>query len=84
MKRWGQIPEPKTNEWYHTKIKEVYKPEIWNTAAKLLLEEGFLTKAEIPVTDGYKPATTEFIDNMLYDGKKPVEYIKGFKIGIKD
>lgn len=84
MKRWGQIAEPKTNEWYHTKIKEIYKPEIWNTAAKLLLEEGFLTKAEIPVTDGYKPPTTEFIDNMLYDGKKPLEYIKGFKIGIKD
>nr|WP_294922715.1 CmpA/NrtA family ABC transporter substrate-binding protein [uncultured Flavobacterium sp.] len=84
MKRWGQIAEPKTNEWYHTKIKEIYKPEIWNTAAKLLLEEGFLTKAEIPVTDGYKPPTTEFIDNMLYYGKKPLEYIKGFKIGIKD
>lgn len=84
MKRWGQIAEPKTNEWYHTKIKEIYKPEIWNTAAKLLLEEGFLTKAEIPVTDGYRPPTTEFIDNMLYDGKKPLEYIKGFKIGIKD
>lgn len=84
MKRWGQIAEPKTNEWYHTKIKEIYKPEIWMAAAKILLEEGFLTKTEIPVTDGYKPATTEFIDNMLYDGKKPVEYIKGFKIGIKD
>lgn len=84
MKRWGQIAEPKTNEWYHTKIKEIYKPEIWMAAAKLLLEEGFLTKTEIPLTDGYKPATTEFIDNMLYDGKKPVEYIKGFKIGIKD
>lgn len=84
MKRWGQIAEPKTNEWYHTKIKEIYKPEIWMAAAKILLEEGFLAKTEIPITDGYKPATTEFIDNMLYDGKKPVEYIKGFKIGIKD
>jgi nitrate/nitrite transport system substrate-binding protein len=84
MKRWGQIAEPKTNEWYHTKIKEIYKPEIWMAAAKILLEEGFLAKTEIPVTDGYKPATTEFIDNMLYDGRKPVEYIKGFKIGIKD
>ncbi|MEO8238835.1 MAG: CmpA/NrtA family ABC transporter substrate-binding protein [Flavobacterium sp.] len=84
MKRWGQIAEPKTNEWYHTKIKEIYKPEIWMAAAKLLLEEGFLEKTEIPVTDGYKPPTAEFIDNMLYDGKKPVEYIKGFKIGIKD
>lgn len=84
MKRWGQIAEPKTNEWYHTKIKEIYKPEIWMAAAKILFEEGFLAKNEIPVTDGYKPPTTEFIDNMLYDGKKPVEYIKGFKIGIKD
>ncbi|PXY41039.1 nitrate ABC transporter substrate-binding protein [Flavobacterium cheongpyeongense] len=84
MKRWGQISEPKSNDWYHAKIKEIYKPEIWMSAARLLLEEGFLTKDEIPTTDGYKPASTEFIDNMVYDGKKPLEYIKGFKIGIKD
>lgn len=84
MKRWGQITESKPNDWYLSKIKEVYKPDIWIRAANLLLEEGFITETDIPYTDGFKPATTEFIDNMSYDGKKPVEYINGFKIGLKN
>jgi nitrate/nitrite transport system substrate-binding protein len=84
MKRWGQIAEPKTNDWYISKIKEVYKPEIWFQAAKLLLEEGFITESDIPATDGFKPVTNEFIDEMHYDGRKPVEYINGFKIGLKN
>lgn len=83
MKRWGQITENKPGEWYHSKIKEIYKPEIWMKAASILLQEGWLQKNEIPETDGYKPATTEFIDQLLYDGKKPVEYINSFKIGMK-
>lgn len=84
MRRWGQISESKPAEWYTDKIREVYKPEIWNKAAKLLLEEGFIAKIDIPETDGFKPATTDFIDNMSYDGKRPLEYINGFKIGNKD
>ncbi|MGQ7947199.1 CmpA/NrtA family ABC transporter substrate-binding protein [Flavobacterium sp. WC2509] len=84
MKRWGQISEPKTNEWYITKIKEVYKPEIWFKAAKLLLEEGFIIESDLPVTDGFKPVTNEFIDKVSYDGRKPVEYINSFKIGLKN
>jgi nitrate/nitrite transport system substrate-binding protein len=83
MKRWGQITGNKPDEWYHSKIKEIYKPEIWLQAANVLLKEGVLQKNEIPETDGYKPATTEFIDHMMYDGKKPTEYINSFKIGFK-
>jgi nitrate/nitrite transport system substrate-binding protein len=83
MKRWGQITGNKPDEWYHSKIKEIYKPEIWLQAANILLKEGVLQKNEIPETDGYKPATTEFIDHMMYDGKKPTEYIDSFKIGLK-
>lgn len=83
MRRWGQITETKPDEWYHSKIKEVYKPEIWLQAAKLLVEEGFLTPNEIPKTDGYKPETKNFIDYKPYDGKKPVEYLNSFKIGLK-
>jgi nitrate/nitrite transport system substrate-binding protein len=84
MKRWGQITGNKTDDWYHSKIREIYKPEIWRQAADLLLKEGHLQKNEIPETDGYKPATTEFIDNLLYDGRKPIDYINSFKIGNKE
>jgi nitrate/nitrite transport system substrate-binding protein len=83
MKRWGQITENRPNEWYDTKIKEIYKPEIWKQAANLLLAEGYLQKEEIPETDGYKPASSEFIDHLIYDGRKPVEYINSLKIGNK-
>ncbi|MEM9346061.1 MAG: CmpA/NrtA family ABC transporter substrate-binding protein [Planctomycetota bacterium] len=84
MRRWGQITEPKSAEWYHETAKEVYKPAIYLKAAELLLEEGFIKKDEIPwETDGYKPATDEFIDGKTYDGKDPLGYLKQFEIGNK-
>jgi nitrate/nitrite transport system substrate-binding protein len=81
MRRWGQITEEKPADWYDTKIKEVYKPELWTKAAELLVKEGFLTQDEIPTTDGYKAATSDFIDGIEYDGKNPLEYLKKLKIG---
>ena len=85
MRRWGQISESKPDAWYHETAKKVYRPDVYLAAAKELLEEGKIEKDEIPWdTDGYKPATSDFIDGMTYDGKKPLEYIAGFKIGLKD
>lgn len=85
MRRWGQITEPKPAEWYAETAEEVYKPEIYLEAARMLVDEGLLEESEVPWdTDGYKPATDEFIDGMTYDGKKPLEYLAGFEIGNKD
>ncbi|MBK0369711.1 CmpA/NrtA family ABC transporter substrate-binding protein [Flavobacterium agrisoli] len=84
MRRWGQIPEKKEAAWYASKIKEIYRPDIWIKAANALVKEGKMPEADIPQTDGYKPATTDFIDGNSYDGKKPIEYINSFKIGNKD
>ncbi|MAX23679.1 MAG: nitrate ABC transporter substrate-binding protein [Phycisphaeraceae bacterium] len=84
MRRWGQIPESKPEEWYHQTIKEIYRPDIWKQAAKKLVEEGYLSKEELPETDGYKDPTTDFIDGKMYDGKDPVGYINSFSIGYKD
>lgn len=84
MRRWGQIPTSKTTEWYHETIKNVYKPEIWEKAASILLAEGKLSADEIPTTDGYKAATSDFIDGTTYDGKNPIGYINSFAIGNKD
>ena len=85
MRRWGQITESKPAEWYAETAKSVYLPEVYMKAAKLLIEEGSLTADEIPSDDfdGYKPATTEFIDGIEYDGKKPLEYLKAHTIGNK-
>lgn len=85
MRRWGQITEPKPAEWYDEIAKKVYKPEVYKQAAQLLVDEQLLDKAEVPWdTDGYKPATNDFIDGIEYDGKKPLEYLGAHDIGNKD
>ena len=37
----------------------------------------------MPETDGYKPATGDFIDGIVYDGKRPNEYLSKFAIGLQ-
>jgi len=84
MRRWGQITEPKPETWYHETAKKIYLPEVWLEAANKLLEEGYLTEDDIPKTDGYKPATADFIDGVAYDAKDPIGYLNTFKVGKKD
>tara|TARA_R110002049_G_scaffold199269_1_gene369305 strand:- start:3644 stop:5038 length:1395 start_codon:yes stop_codon:yes gene_type:complete len=84
MRRWGQIPESKPAAWYSETIKEIYRPDIWKKAADLLVEEGNIPASDVPTTDGYKPATTDFIDGTKYDAKDPIAYINSFPIGNKD
>ncbi|QXP71839.1 ABC transporter substrate-binding protein [Polaribacter sp. R2A056_3_33] len=84
MRRWGQIPDAKTADWYASTIKDIYRPDIWKKAAALLVAEGNISAADIPTTDGYKPATADFIDGTMYDAKDPIGYINSFKIGNKD
>ncbi len=81
MRRWGQIPERKPDAWYHETAKKVYRPDIYRKAADLLVQEGHLAASEVPDTDGYKPATDEFIDGVTYDGREPNEYLARFAIG---
>lgn len=85
MRRWGQITEPKPAEWYDEMAKEVYKPEIYLKAARMLVDEGLLEESDVPwETDGYKEVTSDFIDGILYDGRDPIGYLNSHKIGNKD
>ncbi len=85
MRRWGQITETKPKEWYLETSKKVYQPDIYLTAAKMLLEEGKILEKDIPwETDGFKPITTDFIDGIAYNGKEPIKYLNSHKIGNKD
>jgi len=84
MRRWGQIPEGKSDAWYAQVAADVYKPDIYMKAAELLIAEGKAKKDEFPFgTDGYKAPTNEFIDGVTYDGKKPNAYIDSLPIGLK-
>jgi nitrate/nitrite transport system substrate-binding protein len=87
MRRWGQIPEQKPDNWYFEMAKKVYRPDIYAKAAKQLIAEGKLAKEDFPDLEkesGFRPAQTEFIDGVTYDGHKPNEYLAKFKIGLKN
>lgn len=84
MRRWGQISDPKADAWYVEMAKKVYKPGIYMKAAEMLVKEGKAKKQDFPFgTDGFRPPQSEFIDGITYDGRKPNEYLKQFKIGLK-
>lgn len=84
MRRWGQIPDAKADQWYFDIAKKVYRPEIYLQAAKLLVAEGEAKKEDFPwETDGYRAPTSEFIDGLEFDGRKPNAYLERFAIGLK-
>ena len=86
MRRWGQIPEGKSDEWYHEVAKKVYKPAIYLEAARLLVDEGLANEADFPWdSDGYKAATPaeDIIDGIPYDGRSPNAYLDSLPIGLK-
>lgn len=84
MRRWGQIAEAKPDAWYLDVAKSVYRPDIYLKAAKALADEGKVARSEIPWdSDGFRPSTSDFIDGVSYDGRKPNDYLKSFSIGLK-
>lgn len=84
MRRWGQIDEAKSDEWYKQTAADVYKPDLYRAAAQALIAEHKLEPADVPVTDGFKPATDEFIDGVTYDAREPNAYLRKLAIGRKD
>jgi nitrate/nitrite transport system substrate-binding protein len=86
MRRWGQIPEYKSDDWYKKTASDVYRPDIYRKAAEALIEEDLVSADEFPDFDketGYRAPQTEFIDGITYDGTKPNEYLDKFVIGLK-
>ena len=86
MRRWGQIAEHKPDSWYMDVAKKVYRPDIYRTAAEALIADGVMKADEFTDFDketGLKKPQTEFIDNITFDGSKPNDYLKQFKIGLK-
>jgi nitrate/nitrite transport system substrate-binding protein len=85
MRRWGQIAEAKPDTWYADVAKQVYLPDVYLKAAKMLVDEGKAKKDDFPWTsDGYRAPQSEFIDSIVFDGRKPNDYLKKFPIGLKD
>jgi nitrate/nitrite transport system substrate-binding protein len=84
MRRWGQIPEGKPDAWYFDVAKQVYLPDVYLQAAKALIAEGKVKEADFPMkSDGFRGPQEGFIDGVVFDAKKPNEYLSKFKIGLK-
>ncbi|MCX2980737.1 nitrate ABC transporter substrate-binding protein [Halieaceae bacterium IMCC14734] len=86
MRRWGQISEPKSDDWYKEVASSVYRPDLYAAAARELIAEGILKASDFPdfaTEDGFKPPQSEFIDSIIYDGNAPNAYLEKFKIGLK-
>ncbi|MEO0372157.1 MAG: CmpA/NrtA family ABC transporter substrate-binding protein, partial [Pseudomonadota bacterium] len=87
MRRWGQIADTKSDEWYVDVAKSVYRPDIYLEAARLLVDEGMADEADFPWdSDGFKAPTPaeDIIDGIPYDGRTPNAYLESLPIGLKD
>jgi nitrate/nitrite transport system substrate-binding protein len=83
MRRWGQIDQPQTDQWYHDVAASVYRPDIYLEAARSLVDEGLASEADFPWdTDGFRPVVDTLIDGIPYDGRTPNAYIDSFPIGL--
>ncbi|WP_324739885.1 CmpA/NrtA family ABC transporter substrate-binding protein [Tsuneonella sp. CC-YZS046] len=84
MRRWGQISEDKPDQWYFDTAKAVYRPDLYLSAARTLVDKGVIPADAVPETDGFKPEQSGFIDGVTYDGRKPNAYLGKFAIGLKN
>ena len=84
MRRWGQIGEHKADEWYFDVARQVYRPDIYLEAARLVVEDGHADEADFPWdSDGFRAPQSEFIDGITFDGRMPNAYLEQFPIGLK-
>lgn len=87
MRRWGQISEPKSDDWYMDVAKKVYRPDLYRLAAESLIDDGSMSAVEFPdfgSESGFKPVQDDFLDNIPYDGSTPNAYLQSLEIGLKD
>ena len=86
MRRWGQIAEPVSDEWFYETAESVYRPDIYLDAARLLVDEGNANEADFPWdSDGFKAPTPaeDIIDGIAFDGRAPNAYLESLPIGLK-
>ena len=86
MRRWGQIAEPQTDAWFAETAASVYRPDIYEAAARSLIDDGLATEDQFPLgSDGYREPVPgeDLIDGIPYDARQPNAYIDSLPIGLK-
>ena len=86
MRRWGQIPEAKPDDWYMETAARVYRADIYEQAARSLIADGTLEASDFPdfETENFqRPHQGELIDGVAFTPRTPNAYIDSFDIGLK-
>ena len=86
MRRWGQIAEPKSDDWYMKTAAQVYRADIYREAARSLITDGTLSADDFPDLDAenfQRPYQGELIDGVTFTPRTPNAYIDSFDIGLK-
>jgi len=86
MRRWGQIPEAKPDDWYMETAARVYRADIYEQAARSLIADGTLKASDFPDFDAenfQRPQQGELIDGIAFTPRTPNAYIDRFDIGLK-
>ena len=86
MRRWGQIPEAKSDDWYMETAARVYRADIYEQAARSLIADGTLKASDFPDFDAdnfQRPQQGELIDGVAFTPRTPNTYIDSFDIGLK-
>jgi nitrate/nitrite transport system substrate-binding protein len=84
MRRWGQIADEQTDQWYYDTAEAVYRPDLYVAAAEALIDADVIPAESVPETDGFKAPQDGFIDGLVFDGKTPNAYLEQFEIGLKN
>ncbi len=84
MRRWGQIARAKPDQWYLDTVKATYRPDLYDQAAKSLVDGGKAKAEQFPKTDGFRVSARKAIDGVPFDARHPAAYAAGFAIGLKD
>jgi nitrate/nitrite transport system substrate-binding protein len=86
MRRWGQIPEAKPDDWYMKTAARVYRGDIYAKAARSLIDDGLMTAGDFPdfsQQNFARPYQGTLIDGVTFTPHQPNDYINRFNIGLK-
>lgn len=84
MRRWGQITEAKSDEWFIQTAQSVFLSDLFEEAAQSLVDDGLAPAGMFPFgTDGFRDVVDHAIDGIPFDARKPNAYIDSLPIGLK-
>ncbi len=84
MRRWGQITETKSDEWFIETAQSVFLADLFLEAAQSLVDDGLAPAGMFPSgSDGFRDVVDHAIDGIPFDGRTPNAYIDSLPIGLK-